>query len=204
MVEDLKPGIESSGPVWLVATGGRLFFTADDGEHGYELWTSDGTREGTTMVADLAPGPDDSDPDRLTSLPGGVFFTADDGVHGREPWFSDGNSAGTSMLGDLRSGGEPSLFAAQVVLGASSRDWAPFDGRALFAARDDTHGRELWSSDGTSGGTVLLADLSTGGADRGSDARGFTEMGGLLYFSADTATDGGELWVTDGVSDTHG
>ena len=37
--------------------GGTLFFTADDGIHGRELWTSDGTEEGTVLVKDIDPGP---------------------------------------------------------------------------------------------------------------------------------------------------
>jgi hypothetical protein len=38
MVEDVLPGIASSPPQETVAADGNLFFTADDGEHGRELW----------------------------------------------------------------------------------------------------------------------------------------------------------------------
>ena len=34
----------SSNPRDLTNVGGTLFFTADDGTHGHELWRSDGTR----------------------------------------------------------------------------------------------------------------------------------------------------------------
>jgi ELWxxDGT repeat protein len=40
----------------LIVFDGRLFFNGDDGIHGGEPWTSDGTPAGTRMIADIAPG----------------------------------------------------------------------------------------------------------------------------------------------------
>ena len=37
-------------------SGATLFFTADDGIHGRELWKSDGTEAGTVLVKDIDPG----------------------------------------------------------------------------------------------------------------------------------------------------
>jgi ELWxxDGT repeat protein len=81
------PGTVSVTPdAGLVAAGNRVFFSADDGEHGQELWESDGTPGGTRMVWDLNPGGFSSNPEGLVVSGGYLFFSADDGTTGAEPW----------------------------------------------------------------------------------------------------------------------
>jgi len=86
MVVDVVPGLAASRPASLTAAGSRLYFTADDGEHGTELWESDGTAAGTRLVQDILPGPASSNPEDLTAADGVLYFTANDGEHGRELW----------------------------------------------------------------------------------------------------------------------
>jgi ELWxxDGT repeat protein len=38
-----------------VRVGDTLYFAADDGSHGTELWRTDGTRAGTWLVKDINP-----------------------------------------------------------------------------------------------------------------------------------------------------
>src|SRR5262249_16430393 len=90
LVLDINPGPLSSSPQQLTNVNGLLFFVADDGVHGQELWESDGTLTGTKIVKDIFPGGGSSFPDHLTAVGNTLFFTADDGVHGRELWKSDG------------------------------------------------------------------------------------------------------------------
>src|SRR4051812_25666491 len=75
--EDINLKGTSSRPFHLTNVNGRLFFTADDGASGTELWKSDGTAAGTVLVKDIIPGSASSDPYNLTSVNGRLFFTAD-------------------------------------------------------------------------------------------------------------------------------
>ncbi|HEY3354267.1 MAG TPA: ELWxxDGT repeat protein [Polyangia bacterium] len=60
----------------MAELGGIVYFTADDGVHGLELWRSGGTAAGTTLVADLLPGSAGSGPSSLVAYRGALFFSA--------------------------------------------------------------------------------------------------------------------------------
>jgi len=65
-----------------------------------------------------------------------------------------------------------------------------------FVATDDRTGVELWRSDGTDAGTVLVSDINAGIASS-SPAR-LTDVNGVLFFRADDGNSGVELWKSDG------
>ena len=92
-------------PTELTKVGDTLFFTGYDTEHKRELWRSDGTRRGTSLVKDINPADGDYDyPTGLTAVGSRLFFVADDGVHGNELWSSGGTRRTTRMIGDLAPG----------------------------------------------------------------------------------------------------
>src|SRR5450432_472312 len=67
-----------SQPDWLVNNNGALLFAADDGQSGKELWTSDGSAAGTTLVKDIYPGSQPSSPQDFNFLAGHLIFFATD------------------------------------------------------------------------------------------------------------------------------
>ena len=179
LVKDIHPGIgvlSSSSPDFLTNVNGTLFFSANDGTHGEELWKTDGTPEGTVMVKDLVPGIDFSEPQLLTNVNGILFFRAHDNTHGWELWKSDGTEAGTVMVKDIRPGlafSEPEFLTN-------------IDGTLYFRANDGIRGYALWKSDGTADGTVMVKESS------------FTHnpinVNGSLYFIS------GGIWKSDGTT----
>ncbi len=93
-----------SDPAQLLVIGEVLYFTANDGATGVELWKSDGTAAGTVLVKDIRPGGLGSAPSNLTNFGGTLYFSANDGVRGHELWKSDGTAAGTICVKDVESG----------------------------------------------------------------------------------------------------
>ena len=174
---------------------GLVFFTADDGVHGRELWATDGTPSGTRMVRDIVPGSASSAPHSLARLDDTrAIFVADGDI-----WTSDGTAAGTIRLDGFADG-------ALVPSGITElTQIAP--GKVLFSATAPGLGQELWITDGTAEGTRLVRDIfpganaETGEPFSSAPSQITAVAGGRAVFFATTAEHGRELWGTDGTAD---
>ena len=89
----------------LIKFNNQIFFGANDGVNGLELWTSDGTPSGTNQLKDINIGSNSSSPRDFFIFNEYLYFTADDGLNGREIWKSDGTPSGTSLLKNINPTG---------------------------------------------------------------------------------------------------
>jgi ELWxxDGT repeat protein len=199
LVMDIFPGFNagsysenSSAPDQLTNVDGILFFVANDGVHGRELWKSNGTAAGTAMVKDVEPGGVGSYPGGMANVNGTLYFSANDGTHGPELWRSDGTAAGTVLVADINPGSAGSNPG-----GTSGGNPTNVNGTLYFPADDGVHGVELWKSNGTAAGTVLVKDISAGSG--GSNPAHLTNVNGTLYFTANDGNGVG-LWKSDGTA----
>ncbi|MEX0675655.1 MAG: ELWxxDGT repeat protein [Pirellulales bacterium] len=169
-----------------------LFFSANDGTNGFELWKSDGSENGTVQVKDINPNPGDgSYPRYLTNVSGELFFSANDTTDGRELWKSDGSEDGTVQVKDINPNTGDGSYPYSLT---------NVNGMLFFAANDGTNGNELWKSDGSQDGTVPVKDINPDPGD-GSYPRYLTNVSGTLFFSANDGTNGFELWRSNGAED---
>ena len=200
MVKDINSGIEGSVPLYLTSIDNTLYFVARDGTHGSELWKSDGTAAGTTMVKDIRSGSttDNVHIREITVVGNNLYFRADDGNYGSELWLSDGTELGTVMVKDINSGDWSSSSSPSNFI-AFDADGDGEDDTIYFSANDGVHGIELWKSDGTELGTVMVKDINTGVQ---SGLTGYSSdlriIGNKLYFRANDGSSGYELWESDG------
>jgi len=171
----------------------KIYFSGNDGEHGFELMVYDGSS--VSLVADINAGEGDSEIQNFYLLGGKMIFTADDGVHGMELWISDGTTTGTEMLIDLNEGADDGVYPG---FAESSTSFALWDGYLYFNGKDRPSDNELWRTDGTPEGTTILKNI---GFDQGTFVTGtwpeeFAVYQGELFFGS---RDG--LWKTDGTTD---
>ncbi|MFK7739948.1 MAG: hypothetical protein AB8H80_06455 [Planctomycetota bacterium] len=148
----LSPASSFAKPLAPLPNGDALF-ELQRPTTGCELWRTDGTAAGTSLVADINPGVASSDVEQFRALPSGIhLFVATTALNGQELWRTDGTPQGTQLVADVFPG---PLSSGIRLLNAIGSDF-------VFVANDDVAGAELWRTDGTASGTSKFADIHAG------------------------------------------
>ncbi len=196
LIVDANPGTGNSLPDgwyrYFEDNNGFVYYRGTDGSNGLELWRTDGTAAGTTMVRDAIPGSGDgvySNP-WIAGASSKVFFGGSGPTSGNEPHVSDGSQAGTTLLADINPTGESLPPGANYY-------FFQYGANVFFRADDGVNGIELWVSNGTTEGTTQVKDISAVG---GSDPKGFFIFKNQLFFRASDGAAGNELWTSDGTT----
>jgi len=173
-----------NGPIsrpHIISNDQYLFLVDDDGDSKYEVWTSDGTPGGTEQLIEFSQT--SSDWPVATVINDKVFYQYNTSPSSGYLYVTNGTSAGSSQLMSFNN----MLNFPHIKDQTQYLFWTDNNG-------DYKH--ELWTSDGTSGGTQQLFETqSVNGA--GSPAYG-TEAGANMFYCFLTQSNTGELYVTDG------
>ena len=189
IVRDIRFGELSSDVTGLRVFDNRVYFSADSGTTGAELWATNGSFNGTVLVADIATE-GSSSPRNLTVFDGLMYFSASEDGSGRELWVTNGSYWGTGLVSDIRPG----------TFGSNPRDLTVAGGTLFFTALINETGRELWSLQATGIEPQLLRDIRVGTETSG--ASHLLSHTGNLYFVADDGANGTEVWRSSGSQDS--
>jgi ELWxxDGT repeat protein len=225
LLQDIRLGLESAFDFQFRldggTAGGRFCFSATNDTTGTELWSSDGTSAGTSLVKDIVPGSGSGRPYNIAGFDGQILFLVAGPQSHTGLWKSDGTSSGTFPVKDIpgallqpltragnffyfqvftelyRSDGTAAGTISLHTFGAASMVLiGDLGGKLLLQASDGVHGPELWISDGTPGGTFMLKDITPDGIN--PRLQEVLRDGGVEYFLVDDGVHGQNLWRTDG------
>ena len=173
-----------------IVFNGQLYFYGNTTTTGSELYYTDGSA--VTLLTDINSS-GNSEAKNMIQLNSEMLFFANDGVTGPSLWKSDGTSANTQLVKDFDPNtpywGKYSASPAKV-----------FNNELYFDASDGMNNNELWKTDGTSAGTVMVKDIGPAGS--GLIDLDAVEYNGRLYYTAasENGTSGMSIWTSDGTT----
>jgi ELWxxDGT repeat protein len=183
MLLDINPQVGYSGypanPEYHIINN-AIVFRAYDQTHQQEWWRSDGTIAGTYMLPECNPNGNAFGLVHSAFEANNIRFYGDNEATGvDEMFYTDGTFAGSGKI-DLN----PGISSGN----GSNPMYINTDGSKYFlAVETQQNGIELWSTDGTTTGFSLYADMTAGSASTVFDYFTFT-CNGDVFFAADTGS----------------
>ncbi len=170
----------SSSPRQFLNFNDEVYFLADHIETGLEIWKTDGTANGTTLVKDINPGQGSSVLSKFIEHKGNLYFVASDGVHGYQLWVSDGTSDNTHAV-------TTNMNSAVTQIASN--------GEVIFYLKRSAGFLEVWKTDGTAEGTVLVK----GDIPAWNQPANLISAFGLVFFTVQVpSSNNSKVWRSDG------
>lgn len=166
MIKDINPEYSSLN-TWndqrasYTKAGNNVFFRATNGTLGYELFKTDGTESGTSMVKDISIGNNSSLSDYTLFMTFNdiLYFRANDQIHGEELWRTDGTEEGTYLLKDINAGSASGITSSNMINTGddyvNTNCYGILNGYLYFTALDNL-GYGIWKTDGTTNNTTKV------------------------------------------------
>ncbi|PKL16820.1 MAG: hypothetical protein CVV49_14285 [Spirochaetae bacterium HGW-Spirochaetae-5] len=184
---DILPGSGNSLPAYLCHYDGKLYFSADGGVNGTEIWSFDGTNP--PVEIEITPGTSSSNPSHFKRFKNRLIFQADRNTgQGIELWALENGTP--VQLFNIRTG--------------TSQDFNPcyfaeLNG-ILYFQGTNTNGSELWRWDGDDNNNPAEVYDMYINFFSSFNPTYLCEFDNKIFFSALTGN-GTELWSYDGSAD---
>lgn len=191
LVYDINPGAADADfmldYVKMAMVGNKVYFPADDGTHGIELYSWDGTNA-PMLASDIHPGAAGSLFTELAAVQNTIYFPTNDATYGVELWSYNPINGHSQIVADIRSGLQDS----------DPHNLVAYKNKLIFAATDGITGTELYMYDPVSQTASRIFDINPG--IESSDPQSLVVLNDKLYFSATSGAAGRELYMYDGTN----
>jgi ELWxxDGT repeat protein len=189
LIKDINPGAENSAPRSWATFKNRVYFLADDGMQGSQIWCTDGTDAGTFLLKLVMKANANAFGNAKSSMAvseGQLHLLASSTervqAFDSDLFKSDGTEAGTTMKFNLE-------YGITYLLGRTDKD--------LIYINE----RKLYKTNGSSADVTLVKDLSNELNNYGITSKIYYTLGDKLIFALSTYGStpiGQEYWVTNG------
>ncbi|SHK73059.1 ELWxxDGT repeat protein [Epilithonimonas mollis] len=218
LLKDINPGANPSTPAEFLKYDGKLYFSANNGSVGSELWATDGTSEGTDLVADLNPGTASSIPNSLMNYDNQLYFVTLSGTKGLYSY--DTNAGVTLKVPGMTTASNFMVAEGKIFFRQSGKlayyyqgtiteidtpvvvngQMGAVNGKIITggSASSSTNNLQLYAYDGT---TVSLLKVINTNTTSNPQNFFYSSAFNTLFFTAGSTTSGFELWKTDGTAD---
>lgn len=202
---NLEPSSDAQLNKHVKPWNGKIFYQGKGSATQCNLVVTDGTTAGTIFIKDFGNVGDidgvypAQDFVYVTTLQSEIVSVSPFVINWkRNLWKTDGTDLGTVLIKNfptVTSTVNTGIFYSN---SQNTENWSINGNTMYFNGYDAATGPELWVSDGTSAGTMMVKDIYPGTV--GGNPLGFTKLGSTICFVAKDPANNYQLWKTDGTA----